>query len=568
MQIVCGQCRVRFKVEPHIVDKHTGGVLACPKCTHELFVPAMGHDVPAPDTAFIPNLPTEEEGFAEISRQAKLRIPKLAIVCESCGKTTKIGPRLSGMTIKCASCRKPVTVPWPDEVAAAKAAQEADVDIIDQQGPEEETPAPPKGGAEAPAATAPVAPADAAKSPSAAPPVKVTQVPPEEVAQEEHEAEYEDYEDHEGEVSGELAEAIESFERQLALDDLVAAVAPSAPAVSLDEVAPISAAGAASSRRFKRKLNVVRRRKSGLVVIIGLVIAGWLISIPYMLRRFSGESVSKPAVVAKTKTEPPQKSSSNSGQEVEPVTTRKPIYNEPPPVTMGLATFKVINATRDVFAAPGYFPAKARSMYWKVNVEIQAGAGGDFSFSSFGDDATLTASGVTVPSLGVCVAGSVLPVRAVERTVRVPAGQSEKVTLLFEGPEQGGYGKVAIRGAGMVEFTPGVVPKLSEALAGSFAETQPRNLRPLLKDPIMSAIQSGSGLNLLAKESADGYDISLPEVGLSGQAKSASPGLFSVVFKQGEAELKGKLRLIDGGKRLVFYLSDEPFHQLTFARAQ
>ncbi len=549
MQFVCGQCRVRFKIEPQFVEKHVGGVLTCPKCSHEIFVPPLGANVAAPDPAVPPNLPAEEEGFAEQTRHAKLKIPKLAIVCEACGKTTKIGPRLSGMTIKCAACRKPIQVPWPDDVAEAIAAQEADVDIIDQQAPAEEVPA-----AKTAIPVTSVAPVASAPDAPAAP---ATPEEPETVEPES------DYEDQDEDMTGLLAEAIETFERQLALDDLVAAVAPSAPTVSLADVAPSVAA--ASPRRFRRQLNVVRRRRSGLIIIIGLVLAAWLISIPYMFRRFSSESTTQP-VIASGKTAEHPKSSHTEGSGAEPIAP-KPSYNEPPPVTMGLATFKVVNAVRDVFATAGYFPAKSRCLYWKVTVEIQAGSGQDFSFSSFGDEATLTAAGVTVPSLGVHVPTAVLPVRAVERTVRVPAGQTEKVTLLFEGPEQGAFGKISIRGAGMVEFTPGFVPKVSDTLAGSYTESQPRNLRPLLQDPIMSAIQSGTGLNLVAQESGDGYDISLPEVGISGQAKSSGPGIFAVVFKQGAAELKGKLRLIEGGKRLVFYLSDEPFHQLTFARA-
>jgi hypothetical protein len=43
-------------------------------------------------------------------------------------------------------------------------------------------------------------------------------------------------------------------------------------------------------------------------------------------------------------------------------------------------------------------------------------------------------------------------------------------------------------------------------------------------------------------------------------------GLYAAVLKRGDSVLDAKLRLIDGGKRLILYLSDEPFHQITYDR--
>ena len=39
-----------------------------------------------------------------------------------------------------------------------------------------------------------------------------------------------------------------------------------------------------------------------------------------------------------------------------------------------------------------------------------------------------------------------------------------------------------------------------------------------------------------------------------------------IQLRRGEHTLKCKLRFIDAGRRVILYLADEPFHQLTYER--
>ena len=104
-------------------------------------------------------------------------------------------------------------------------------------------------------------------------------------------------------------------------------------------------------------------------------------------------------------------------------------------------------------------------------------------------------------------------------------------------------------------------------LAGSYKEKPPRNLKPLLRHPVMAAIQSAPRHRIVVRRSKEGFVVSIPEAAVEGKAKSLGGGLYKAVLKRSADALDCKLRLINGGRGLILYLSDAPFHQVTYERS-
>ncbi len=51
-------------------------------------------------------------------------------------------------------------------------------------------------------------------------------------------------------------------------------------------------------------------------------------------------------------------------------------------------------------------------------------------------------------------------------------------------------------------------------------------------------------------------------------AKSIGGGLYQMPLRYGRADMKCTLRLVDGGKMLVLYFSEEPWNQMTFLKQE
>lgn len=231
---------------------------------------------------------------------------------------------------------------------------------------------------------------------------------------------------------------------------------------------------------------------------------------------------------------------------------------------------KILADETDVFACDGYFPARPGWVYRKVTANISAG-GEPLSFNTFGRDVFLVFGRRRFASLGqpgAASATSALPVRSRRTRVDFRAGESRQITFLFETPRTVRTGRLGVRGLPQAEIVfdaPDDPP--TEDLAGTYAEIPPRNLRPLLRDPVMAAIQDAGQARLIVRVSDDAFDLSIPAASVTGRATSLGGGIYLADLTCGDHPLRCKLRLVSGGQeRLILYLSDKPFHQLTYAR--
>ena len=111
-------------------------------------------------------------------------------------------------------------------------------------------------------------------------------------------------------------------------------------------------------------------------------------------------------------------------------------------------------------------------------------------------------------------------------------------------------------------------PPKGDALAGKYSEIAPRNCKPLLRDPIMAAIQKVQNHQLEIRKRGSKLHVRMWTASINGIAEPIGGGLYNLSLKHYDDELKCKLRLAgDGGKQLlILYLADKPFHQLTFER--
>ena len=246
----------------------------------------------------------------------------------------------------------------------------------------------------------------------------------------------------------------------------------------------------------------------------------------------------------------------------------------------GLATRKVVSPTPGkvparygevaaadaVFAAGGYHVAPVGRVYWRVDAEIIAGSA-PLSFETAGPDVTLLIGGKRIESLGAPGRG-VLPPPSTSGRVRIEAGRTDWMVFLFDVPAAARSGMLRIAGLEPVRISPVVQAAApgKGGLAGTYLEQSPRNLRPLLRDPVMAAIQSAPARKMVIRPGTKTLRVTMPEAMVIGLATPAGGGVYDIALKYGEHSIQSRLRLFDSGRRIVLYLSDQPFHQLTFKR--
>jgi hypothetical protein len=186
-----------------------------------------------------------------------------------------------------------------------------------------------------------------------------------------------------------------------------------------------------------------------------------------------------------------------------------------------------------------------------------------------GKDVQLVFAGKAVDSLGIAedspAGQGPLPRRARQETISIGPGQSRKVTLLFEVPVWISEGELVIGKLRWPFRTKSAVEPIPPAsLAGTFVEVAPRNLQPMLADPVMSAIQSAGQQQLAVRPNGNGLEVEIPQAHVYGLAKSAGQDVYGVGLAYGEHKLAANLRFVDGGRTAILYLADKPFHQITY----
>ncbi len=238
--------------------------------------------------------------------------------------------------------------------------------------------------------------------------------------------------------------------------------------------------------------------------------------------------------------------------------------SQPPPEP---ATCRMVSSKADMFISDGYLPAQPGRLYWKVAVEIKAGTS-PLVLKPYDGSVKLVVGDLAYLALGLAGDGSAMPAKAVQKEIRLEPKNSGTFTFIFDVPQTIESGSVVVGDIGTIatgKMQPlaGMGDKLP---VGEFVEVQPRNLKPLLRDPVMAAIQSADTNRMVISQRRDGVDVSFPDAGVNGQARSLGGGLYAVELATDEAKLSAKLRLVPGGDTMILYLKDQPFHQITFKR--
>ena len=225
------------------------------------------------------------------------------------------------------------------------------------------------------------------------------------------------------------------------------------------------------------------------------------------------------------------------------------------------------SAEADVFMLDGYRPAAPGNVYWKLRIALWAGKQ-PVTVKTFGDGMRLTVGTQTVLAMGSLDRARALAFGPQRETVGVAAGGSKEVEVVFEVPAAAGVGQLNVPGIGHCQVGPIEIAAVPEAAAvvGAYAETAPRNLVAVLRDPIMRGIQQSPGQTLRVTGAAGELKLEMPQAGVTGLVQPIGGGLYEVMLQSGQASLACKLRVIDRGQKLILYLSEEPFRQLTFVR--
>lgn len=229
--------------------------------------------------------------------------------------------------------------------------------------------------------------------------------------------------------------------------------------------------------------------------------------------------------------------------------------------------FRVVTVRVSPFAHDGYFPAPLGRAYWLVTVDIQAGDA-PYVMRTAGTQVVVTSMGQEFASLGTPGGGGFLPQRVSQPRYTIAPRRRRSIELIFELPEEYRRGTLVLSGVGEKEIAVGdTFTSVDETkLIGQFAESQPRNLKPLLDQPVMAALQQAGPDRMIVQADDGGFGVRFPASGVTGQARYTNGGRYELLLQHGGARLACKLRLIDGGDRAILHLADEPWQQMTFVR--
>lgn len=343
-------------------------------------------------------------------------------------------------------------------------------------------------------------------------------------------------------------------------------------AAGSDTAAPAADAASANAPAQTRRPT---RKKPPLVALVvgGLVLAvllGWAVGMA--LTDGSDEPVADPTALDGAGPSPNGVTASPVGHNGGAAQTQKApsvVDVEAPAPRASLARMQVTNARTEFFAADGYYPAAAQNVYWVVTVAVSAGSD-EVNLATHGDGIVLKVGGKDLLPLGVPAGGGSqpLPPRALQQSLRVKPNSTQAMTLLFEVPVGADSARLAIRDVGSAEVA---VAKLAAGggereVLGNFAEKPPRNLKPLLANGVMSALQQAAGVEFSVRREREELRFNCGSAGVWGTLKPLGAGLYEANLGSGRGNLKCHLRLIDGGKAAILYLSDKPFHQMTFVK--
>lgn len=217
------------------------------------------------------------------------------------------------------------------------------------------------------------------------------------------------------------------------------------------------------------------------------------------------------------------------------------------------------------FASSGYYPARPGRLYYVLPVRFTSAGDKPLHFNPM-ESARLILDGRPYPCLGEAVENTQLPLQARRRVVELPPAGYATAHLLFEAPEASQRGALQLDALGELPVMLPAPKRASVSPAGRFVEIPPRNLKVLLDDPVMAAVQSAARQELQIRENGTLLDVRIPEAEVIGQARPAGTDAYAVVLRHGPHSIESTLRFLPDGKRIVLYLSDAPMHQITYSR--
>ena len=334
-----------------------------------------------------------------------------------------------------------------------------------------------------------------------------------------------------------------------------------------------ASAGAARARR--RKVNLLLAVALGLALTVAAA-AVRLIPLlfqpePPASRGMSGPAETDrpprqrphlPARASIPERSPRPESKAERPEPRKPAAPRKKVDGGPAP---GL---RVLGVETDVFAPGGRIPAAAGSWYVAVRMEVRAGGEPLELDTLFGQSVVLATSSGRHFAQGPAGIGDPLSGRAAESPETLPPGKAKMLMFVFEVPGRVKGGELTIRDVGRVSLPP-VKPAPTpapEAILGTFTEVPPRNLKPLLRDPVMAAIQGSPGQQILVRPGPNFFHVTIEPCGADGTARSIGNGLYEASLKHDDQALQCTIRLARAGRTLILYLADKPFHQIVFQR--
>ena len=511
MEVLCGQCGKEIQVD----DAQAGGLVECSRCHHQISVPRLdGQGVPEPASPTPP--PDEAPGFADQARAAMDR--KIRVVCGQCGRGLRVGVRMAGKQTHCPGCQASIQIP----------ASEEDQKILEQ----------------------------------------LRKFEPVEAQPDEEAIIIEGL----SELASAVVAATAPTEPQAETEAEVVADAVAVP-VPIAEVPSPSSARVFLANRLRQKR---RQRNAIMVAAIAVLAVGVIIVVVGLALRPDGPPLTHSGVPTPTPTptEPPTPSPSPTATPSptpSPAPTPSPTPSPTPKSLLCLTS--LLQFKSDYFAIDGYWPAKPGHIFWliKVSLDVQAG---EVNLKTYGPDVviegTSDAGAVVVPSLGIKDISAVLPARA--KAVELALRKGDKPfepTFVFEVPETVTGGKIVLRGIDGIDLTPptGPEPIQAKKLLGKYAEVLPRNLRPQLGDPVMAALQADTTGRVTVTGKEPEFQIDFPAAGVTGTAKHAGADMFTAKLTTADGQsLDCRLRVLYGGSTLVLFLSDQPFHQLTYQK--
>jgi hypothetical protein len=521
------------------------GVVCCTHCGHE-----VGSNGSAHGKQPVFDVGSEDTAFAVVMRGALAR--KIHVNCGSCGRGLKVSLRMAGRKTTCPACGNRVRLPFAGQEAERRieeliAKRSPRVIASETEIPDKAAPAIVKIEESELAELATFVETDSADDDA------TLDIPEDE------------------DFMHQSANALEGREI-LALNEAISAfTSPRGPSAS-QELPALQEAVHKHTPHARRGMS--GQKKMALLAVAAVV--GIAVGIWVMAGIFKGGSTDPGNGNATASIDPGNTASGGNNNTIikpkDPTTKTRPVVPKP---VKRIAACRAVTSSTDSFAGNGFFPAGPGKVFCRIRVQVTAGDD-KLDIDNYGKGAVLRIGLDSYPSLGEPVK-SILPVPPIRRRMSIPARGSRTITMLFELPQKAlgttaANGIVSLGKIAPVKVALGspahVLP--AEAVMGSslpYVEVAPRNTKPLLSDPVMSAIQNTVPQKLSVRPGLNGsVKISLGSGNVTGTATRDARGLYVTQLKHNGSTLQCLLRFAHDGKEAILYLREEPFHQLTFAR--